>query len=215
VCRLWEWLKWWLRKRMKKSNGDVRVLGMVAGNHVLEDIGRDVPYRTLVVIPEAQALMSKDLWRAISQGAVYQLPSAPYPTGAPHNGSDQEKQRLEKYASELEARLARLQTENDALKRRLDGGSQTEAKLDEILKAVKDGLIKPVPASSYPGFPTAQEAKGVDETVDGSAPTFLPGEIKPKDLEARIQIEGEESTSDSVSEAADRLREMRKKKPKS
>lgn len=191
---------------MKKLNGDVRVVGMVVGSHVLEDIGRDVPYRTLVIIPEEQALMSKDLWRAISQGALCQIPSAPYPT-AVVTTPEPDKARLEKYTTELEGHLARLKTENDALKQQLETGTHAHAaKLDEILEAIKSGVVTPVVRQAQHGPTPVKE-----ETVDGTAPTFLPSEIKPKDLEARINVPSEESTSDGVSEAADRLRQLRKK----
>ena len=197
---------------MKKQNGDVRVIGMVAGNHVIEDLGRDVAYRSLVIIPEDQALMSKDLWRSISQGFLCQVPSAPYPSGAAAATADHDKVRLEKYAAELEGHVVRLQSENDALRRQLEGGTHVQSeKLDEILKAIKAGLVAaPAPLQQQGAVfrPTHEVA---DETVDGSAPTFLPAEIRAKDLDARIHIQGEESTSDAVSDAADRLRQLRKK----
>lgn len=193
---------------MKKVNGDVRVIGMVAGNHVIEDIGMDVAFRTVVVIPQDQALRSKDLWRSISQGFLCQIPSAPYPTGAVGVPADSDKARLEKYAAELEARVVRLQSENASLRQDLEGSSLTQsAKLDEILKAIQSGLkVVPAPSQQAGGLPSPAE-----ETVDGAAPTFLPAEIRAKDLDARINIQGEESTSDAVSEAADRLRQLRKK----
>ena len=194
---------------MKKQNGDVRVVGMVVGNHVLEDIGRDVPYRTLVIIPEEQALVSKDLWRGISQGALCQIPSAPYPS-PPVTIHDPDKVRLQKYTIELEGHLARLQTENDALKLQLETGSDAHsAKLDEILKAVQAVTVAAQPMGPQQSFAAPVLSK--EETVDGTAPTFLPSEIIPKDLDARINIQGEEQTSGAVSEAADKLRQLRKK----
>jgi len=199
----------------RAAKGDIRVIGMVGGTHVIEDLQRDVPYRSLVIIPEDQALMSKDLWRAISQGCLLQLTSAPYPTGGLMPGPDNEKARLEKYCVELESRLVLLQNENDALKRQLDGGANAyAAKLDEILNAVTAGLLassRMVPASGHVGAQAPVQRP--NEVVDGSAPTFLPGEIVPKDLDARINIQGEASTSEAVSDAADRLRRLRKKGP--
>jgi len=198
---------------MKKMMGDVRVIGMVAGNHVIEDIGRDVAFRTLVIIPEEQALMSKDLWRAISQGFLCQVPSAPYPSAA--SAPDPEKVRLEKYAAQLEALAVRLQNENEALKHQLEGSAHAHSdKLDQILKAIQSGVAVAPPAavaSAAPSAVAAASAPVVVETVDGTAPTFLPGQIRDKDLDARISIQGEESTSDAVTEAADLLRQIRKK----
>ena len=199
---------------MKRSRGDIRVIGMVGGTHVIEDLQTDVPYRSLVIIPEDQALMSKDLWRAISQGCLMQLTSAPYPTGSAATLPDSEKVRLEQYCTELESRLVYLQTENDALKRQLEGGASAySAKLDEILTAIQAGIkVVPVPAA-VAHLGVASVAPLVDSAVDGSAPTFLPREIVPRDLDLRINIQGEASTSEGVSDAADRLRRIRKNGP--
>lgn len=195
---------------MKRSKGDIRVIGMVGGTHVIEDLQVDVPYRSLVVIPEDQALMSKDLWRAISQGCLMQLNSAPYPTGAAMVVPDADKARLELYCAELEGHLVRLQNENDTLKRQLDNGaSEQAAKLDAILTAIQAGIkVVPMLGSALPH--THAAVVPVVSEVDGSAPTFLPAEIVPRDIDARINIQGEASTSEAVSDAADRLRRMRK-----
>lgn len=197
---------------MKRSRGDIRVIGMVGGTHVIEDLQTDVPYRSLVIIPEDQALMSKDLWRAISQGCLMQLTSAPYPTGSAPTLPDSEKVRLEQYCSELESRLVHLQSENEALKRQLEGGASAySAKLDEILTAIQAGIrVVPVPAAVV-NLGVASPL--VESAVDGSAPTFLPKEIVPRDLDLRINIQGEASTSEGVSDAADRLRRIRKNGP--
>jgi hypothetical protein len=206
MCRLWKWLR--KRNRMNKSNGDVRVIGAVGGIHIIEDIARDVPYRGMVIIPAEQALRSKDLWRAISQGFLLQVPSAPYPVAPGVPVSDHERARLENYVAELEAHVLRLQNESEAFKRQIEGSTQSQsAKLDEILKAIQSGMPMP-PQAQASGAPVRP---AYEETVDGTAPTFLPSEIKPKDLDARINIQAEESTSGSVSEATDRLRQMRKK----
>jgi hypothetical protein len=198
---------------MQRSKGDIRVIGMVAGTHVIEDLGRDVPYRSLVIIPEAEALMSKDLWRAISQKSLLQLTSAPYPTPGVAPIPDSEKVRLEKYCAELEGHVLRLENENASLKRQLQSSAGAQAaKLDAILAAIKTGVAS-VPAPSNPRSGALEEYLPTtsDAVIDGSAPTFLPGAIVPRGLDARISIQGEESTSGGVSEAAERLRQLRKK----
>jgi hypothetical protein len=203
---------------MKRSKGDIRVIGRVGGTHVIEDIQRDVPFRTLVIIPEEQALMSKDLWRAISQGCLEQLTSAPYPAGAtvPAPDESEKVRRLEQYCADLESQLVRAKSENDALKRKLEAGANSHsAKLDEILMAIQAG-IKVVPAAPavHPAPQlTATELRPVslDDVVDGSAPTFLPGVIVPKDVDTRINIQGEAATSEAFTDASDRLRRLRKK----
>ena len=202
---------------MTRSKGDIRVIGMVGGTHVIEDLHRDVPYQTLVIIPEDQALMSKDLWRAISQGCLMQLKSAPYPTGGTVATHDTEKvRRLEKYCADLEGQLVQAQTENSALKRQLASGANAQAaKLDEILMALQAG-IKMVPSAAQAGSFVAHQAvelrqTPVEDVIDGSAPTFLPNVIVPKDVDTRINIQGEASTSEAFTDAADRLRRLRKK----
>ena len=150
---------------MKRTKGDVRVIGMVAGTHVIEDLQRDVPHRSLVIIPEAQALMSKDLWRGISQGCLMQLDSAPYPTGSLPQFSETERARLEGYCKDLEGHVLRLQNENDALKRQLAGSSNAHAaKLDEILRAIQaaETRVVQVPALPAQVQPPSRDPGDVD-----------------------------------------------------
>lgn len=203
----------WLRRFMKRTKGDVRVIGMVAGTHVIEDLQRDVPHRSLVIIPEAQALMSKDLWRGISQGCLMQLDSAPYPTGSLPQFSETERARLEGYCKDLEGHVLRLQNENDALKRQLAGSSNAHAaKLDEILRAIQaaETRVVQVPQRAL-SVQAPQLSSSEGGEVDGAAPTFLPARIVPDDCGTRINVKGEESASGGVSEAADRLRALRKR----
>jgi hypothetical protein len=182
-------------------NGDIRVVGLVAGTHLIEDIGRDVAYGATVVIPAELALMSKDLWRGISQKHLYQLPTIP--TSHPMT-ADPEKSRLERYVTELESHVVRLESENKALREQLQkSGQEMDSKLDSILMALKSGA--PMVAGTSRGNVTAQKS----EVADGTAPTFLPSEIRSKDMDAHIDIQGE-STQSGVSEAAERLRKMRK-----
>lgn len=186
-------------------NGDVRVVGLVAGNHLIEDISRDVPYGVVIVIPGELALQSKDLWRSISQKFLYRLPTIPTTQATPM--PDQEKLRLERYAKELEGHVTRLEAENRDLREQMKrSDSGTSNKLDSILAALQAGIpVAGVMATALRGNDPAQKV----DFVDGSAPTFLPSEIRPKDMEARIDIQPE-SASSGVSEAAERLRKLRK-----
>lgn len=190
------------------TDADVRVVGLVAGTHLIEDIARDVPYGVVVVIPADMALTSKDLWRAINQKFLYRLPSIPNTQAAPM--PDQEKQRLERYARELESHVSRLQAENSDLKEQLkawQGKSDValSGKLDSIMAMLQAGV--PVQGGSpLRGNDPSQNVP----LVDGSAPTFLPSEIRSKDLEARIDVQPESSSS-GVSEATERLRKLRNK----
>lgn len=78
-------------------------------------------------------------------------------------------------------------------------------KLDSILAALQNS---PAATHMVPGRTVASAPR--QEVADGSAPTFLPSEIKPKDVTIRIDIQGEESLSD-VSGIGDKLRKLRNK----
>jgi hypothetical protein len=191
-------------------DADIRVVGLVAGTHLIEDISRDVPYGMVVVIPADMALASKDLWRAINQKFLYRLPSIPN-TQQVAPMTDQEKQRLERYARELESHVLRLQSENQELKEQLKAWQDKSdaimaGKLDSILAMLQAG----VPVQGGAVVRGNDSSQKTIPLVDGSAPTFLPSEIRSKDLEARIDVQPESSSS-GVSEAAERLRKMRNK----
>ena len=185
--------------------GDVRVMGLVAGTHVIEDIGRDVPHGETITIPAAQAFRSKDLWRAISQKCLMQMPLIAATQPAQASLSDQERQRLTAQVQSLEAQIRTLSAENLALKDELRRASEGQSqKLDSILAALQSG----VPVMALPGAARVVNAPK-QEVADGSAPTFLPSEIKPRDVSVRIDIQGESNASD-VSEVAEKLRRLRK-----
>jgi hypothetical protein len=173
----------------------------------------------VVVIPADLALISKDLWRSLSQKFLYQLPTIPTTQQAAPM-QDQEKQRLEQYARELEGHVSRLESENRDLKEQLKAVEGQVARL-EALQGIKSDptlgtKLDSILAMLQSGVPVQGGAviRGNDSSqrgseIDGSAPTFLPSEIRQKDLEARIDIQPESSSS-NVSEAAERLRKLRK-----
>jgi hypothetical protein len=74
--------------------------------------------------------------------------------------------------------------------------------LNAILAAVQNGVASP-------GRVVSAAPRVLTEVADGSAPTFLPSQIKPTDVEAHIDIQSEASES-SVSSTAERLRKLRK-----
>lgn len=198
-------LRRWFGMSNPAINGDVRVVGLVSGTHLIEDIGRDVPYGVMVTIPADLALSSKDLWRGVESKCLHRIPAVL------SNAVDQEKVRLRQYITELESHLARLTQENEALKAQLSEKSTLvapsyDAKLDSILAAIQNvALVAPGSVG------TNVTTKRPTEMVDGSAPTFLPSEIKPKDVDARIDVQGEKAESSGLSEAAEKLRKLRKK----
>jgi hypothetical protein len=169
--------------------GDIRVIGLVPPTHVLEDIRMDVPHGVTVIIPGDKAIQSKDLWRAINQKLVFQLPSAaaPPPTG-PHT------------STEDEAHIRQLEAENLALRETLKTVQNQQQKLDAILAALQGGGGVIIRA---PGKAVAPDV------ADGTAPQFIPSEIKPREAETHIEEQREESTA-AVSSAAERLRQIRR-----
>lgn len=190
-----------------RTNGDVIVIGMVAGTHVLEDLGQDVPYGMSVVIPGEQALRSKDLWRAISTRCVFEVPKKLM--GVPTVRADTDKeQQLELRVKELTEEVAGLRLALAAAESKLaaaeakeDAPNEYEEKLNRILQAIEQGK------TSMPAIPAAK----LLEEIDGTAPTFLPSSIVPQDAQTRIDIQGEQSESGEVSKAAANLRKMRKR----
>jgi len=209
------WFHSFLRKigfmQIPRAGGDVRVFGLVSPSHLIEDIGRDVPHGVEVVIPVELALRSKDLWRSISQHFLAQLPTIATTVPKQLAAPDSERPRLEARIRELEAlvrdldaQLRASQAESLSLRSELARVLQAQdhsTKLDSILAALQSGV-----AVGPTGRPMAAPRQ---EVADGSAPTFLPSEIKPKDVTVRIDIQGEESLSD-VSGIGERLRRLRR-----
>jgi len=190
--------------------GDIRVIGLVVGTHVIEDIGRDVPHGVQVIIPGHLAVQSKDLWRAINQKCLFQLPTAaPPPQFVPTSDNNSyEVEQLEAQVRGLSTRLKALEAENKVLREKQDD-SQTAQKLDEILSALQNQTQIMVPVGQ------AAFAQDDSEKVDGEAPMFLPDKIHPEDVEARIDIKAESVPSEAA-EAASQLRKLKKsgKNPK-
>ena len=194
----------------KPSLGDVVVVGMVQDRHVIADISFNVPYGIDTTIPGALAAQSKDLWRDIGQRKLFKKPSAVMP--APHPVSHKAPPQNNKQLEALSKQVAELQRENKELvasiRAKESSESRLEMKLEALLDAVKNGITM-APGTVTPGV-AAPVAKAVP-LVDGSAPTFLPSQIKMEDVEARIDVQGESSDS-NVSDAAAKLRALRKKK---
>jgi hypothetical protein len=134
-------------------SGDMRVIGLVHGTHVLEDIGMDVPYGVTVYIPADKAMRSKDLHRAISTRCIFPLPSAGMPASSAHKAQEdvfQERIRvLEGEIQHLRSENLRLRIEGDTLRAEKDrlgtaplrDASVSEQKLDAILAALQKGAL--------------------------------------------------------------------------
>lgn len=188
------------------SGGDVRVLGLVMGTHVIEDIGMDVPHGMIVAIPGEKALLSKDLYRAISSKCIAQLPSAgPPPPPLPQRTVTDEL--LIARIQSLEERNRTLEVENGRLQAALQVALSQQGKLDDILAAIQSGAIVQQVVVANGTTAAAQAAR--PEIADGTAPQFIPSEIKPKDAETRIEVQKDEAAGSSITDARERLRRMR------
>jgi hypothetical protein len=184
---------------MTQRLGDIRVIGLVAGTHVLEDISRDVPYGVTVTIPGELAVRSKDLWRAISQKCVFQLPSVSSPQQISINSG---KEYLEAQVKELSLQVQTLANENRSLRESLQSSSQTYSqKLDTILSALQNKAVF---------VDRGAISVSLDEVADGTAPVFIPSKIRPEDVSVRIDVQGEVIKSD-VSSVVEQVRRVRKK----
>lgn len=189
----------------------MRVLGLVHGTHVIEDIGMDVPYGVTVTIPAEKAARSKDLHRAISSRCVFPLPSTATVTTPTINKAQEDALRriveLEAETQRLQGDLQRLRQENDQQKAKLEVASQAtglnDGKLDAILAAIQSGAV-------LRGSGGAAQAVRAEDLVDGEAPLFIPSEIKLKDVESRIEVRTDEASSTGISDASDALRKLRR-----
>lgn len=178
------------------SIGDIRVVGLVMGTHVLEDIGMDVPHGITVTIPAAKACVSKDLWRAISQRCIFQLQSGA-PSAVPKVADTSEADGLREQVRLLLAENARLKT---ALAVKEEAA---QAKLDTILALLQAGG-RPQPIG------VAKVSTPDLGVVSGEVPTFIPSQIKPDNVEVQIVPASMESLGQGVSEAASALRKFRR-----
>jgi hypothetical protein len=189
---------------------DVRVVSLIMHPIFIEDISISVPQGATVNIPAARASKSKDLWRLINQKQLFRLnqgpgadhPHAP-PLPPPPALSNAENERLRE-----EKRV--LEEQNQLLRQTLlaQGG-----KLDTILGLLESGrLVAAVPVpQAAPSAPT--KVNGVDYgVVDAGVPTFIPSEIKPRNVESHItEVKAVTSEGSGVAGAGEALRKLRRK----
>jgi len=192
----------------KARVGDIRVIGLVAGTQIIEDIGMDVPHGVTVIIPGDLAIRSKDLWRALSQKCLFQLPSAgpPLPQLSAPPVVNFDSLRAEARILDLEKQVHQLEGDNRVLRELLNDVQARESqKLDSILSALQGGFqgggISQIPVN----FP---QPRIKEEVADGSAPTFIPSSIRSKDMDARIDVPTDSQTSD-ISDTLEKLRRAR------
>lgn len=102
------------------ANYDVKVMGLVSGIHVLQDINMDVPHGVVVTIPALLATQSQDLWRAISQRLVTQVTTSATPVYQTKPNLDPERVRLETQFKEQTALVDSYKVELADIKKQLE-----------------------------------------------------------------------------------------------
>ena len=186
--------------------GDVHVVGLKPDTCLLVDIGMDVPHGQIVTIPAERALESKDLNRAINQRWLFKLHPGPLPDPLAPSPLMQE-------VVSLRNQVRSLEEENRILRDRLavfEAQSYPHDKIDAILS-----LLQSVPLHG-----TKQEAHKPDTIpspenpesgiVEIPPPPFIPSKIRSDDMRAFIQTDISSGNSGDITEAANRLREMRR-----
>jgi len=191
--------------------GDITVLGMTMGQHILEDIGVSVPQGMLVTIPADVAVTSKDLWLAISQKQIFRIHAGttafvmPSKEAEPVRALVDQNQQLQQALTDQHARgsvaMDQLRIQGEQLKLQ---GEQLRLQ-GELLKA----LLQNGPA---PRYHAPSQTPGQSPTVQmpsEDAPTFIPMTIKPDDVVVRIEAKIEEAEGSDIANNRSKLRKLR------
>jgi hypothetical protein len=180
------------------------VMGMISGEHYIEDLKLRVPYRTPMPITENDFLSSKDLNRAVQQNLVKVVAQSSIPSPMPP--SQVSVQGLERKIESLQSTLAASEKARNELEASMAQRlAAQEGQLSAILAAIKE-----IPAPQtvvVQGTGNGQTSKQ-SEVVGGEVPMFIP-EHTPIGTDARIQMTTGEGQTD-LGEAAKKLRELRK-----
>lgn len=190
------------------ARGGITVVSIQTGGYVIQDINTPVPQRVAVTIPGALVLKSKDLYRALQQGYLFQLDGGMVVADSADNG-DASALALEN--GQLRKKLQAVELENKSLKGALATlqeqfnavASDPMAKMETILATLErigtgGGGVVVAPAAAKP-----------TEAVGGEVPTYLPDKITPDTAKASITTEDDTSEGTSVDAAASRLKKLR------
>lgn len=186
---------------------DVTVVGLMVPTCVLADIGMDVPHCQTVTIPGDKALKSKDLWRCIGQKSLMRLSGGlggPLPPVMGEVSRDTLLQRTEALEEENRQILSLVQQLLDRtghLEKELGG------KLDQVLSKLNNLQVGTLGQAVSSLSPTQ-----ASDAVSGDAPMFIPGSITPVGATVRIEQSQSETDTKGVSEAAGKLRSIRRTK---
>jgi len=180
------------------------VMGLITGEHYIEDLRLRVPYRTPMPITENDFLSSKDLNRAVQQNLVKVVAQSSIPSPMPP--SQVNVQGLERKIESLQSTLAASEKARNDLEASM---AQRLAAQDGQLSAIL-AAIKGIPASQtvvVQGTVKGQTSTQSD-VVGGEVPMFIPDHT-PIGTDARIQMTTGEGQA-GLGEAAKKLRELRK-----
>lgn len=187
------------------SDGGITVSKVTTGVFLIEDIKVNVPHKEPVYIPGNKAVNSTDLHRALNARILFQLVST-LPTQVASPSSDPERfDAVEAENRTLREALERSSQQGAALQRSLES---VEGKLGTLMAVVEKMASAPVQVVSA-GVRAVQEP--LSEVVGGEVPMFIPSEIVPKDADMHVETTAEVSKNDSVSAAAAKLRELRRR----
>jgi len=145
---------------------------------------------------------SRDLHRALQQKKIFRLDMTPFkPEDAPSIQSTARVQELEQDNRELRRQLQASERQKQKLEGQLES---MQGKLDSVLEVLaRIEKAGPVVVNG------AVVAKAT-EAVGGDTPTFIPDQITPEDAETQIVTDEGTTEGSKVTDAASRLRELRR-----
>ncbi len=196
-----------------RMRGGITVTSVVTGTHVIEDIKVPVPFQIAVFIPADVAYRSKDLWRSLQQGRIFELkggsglamrsPPIAAPMGQllPDNTS-KKLIAFEVENTRLQEELAKTRQRNRTLEEEVSG---MRGQLGDILSSLgriekSGGVVGVAPAATA----------AASEAVGGEVPIYVP-DIKSDNAKASIQVERSMTEGSSVEDAASTLKDLRQK----
>ncbi len=188
------------------TTGDVTVLGVTMGDHVLEDIQMSVPQGMIVTIPAELALRSKDLWRAVAQKSIMRIHAGPI--GAPIQVAPQQTNH--------DVIVESLSAQNRQLQQTLDDQRVMNAAILEQLRLQTEAFK--VMAARVEATGVQVRVVAAQPTVAGvpaallpdDVPTYIPSSIKPVEADVRIETQQEEAQGADIANKRNKLRQLRK-----
>lgn len=184
---------------------------------MLEDIKVHVPHGVAIYIPADKAYKSKDLWRSVQQGRVFQLTGgaglAVEPPPASEIRVDVDKADLEAENKKLRRQLGETKRQKDALQQSLQAMQGQLNSILGVLGRIENREVPlitvAVPQGDSPQAPVKVQPEP-NLAVGGDVPAFIPDNLAPEDAKANIDVKSEVVKGSSVLDAAKALRRARK-----